>query len=207
MFWKVSQNPQNNCARVSFKKVGGLRSATLLKRKLTQVFFYKFCKIFKNKFFTEHLWVTAPPLQGSTSETLAISGLRKTSLWKPIIDKIDLPFLPYRLSQELSKNNRIKFTWVFNSNQSAMFWKEYPLTEYWNLLWNVKITIVQLSLSTFNFQVFFHLRKNFVGFMENFVVFSFRNFSVALGLNNWIGSTSLRTQTYLEKEEINLFYD
>ena len=36
------------------------RLATLLKKEtLVLVFFCKFCEIFKNIFFTEHLWVTA----------------------------------------------------------------------------------------------------------------------------------------------------
>ena len=43
-----------------FNKVAGARPVTLLKREtLSQVFPCEFCKISKNTFFTEHLWVTA----------------------------------------------------------------------------------------------------------------------------------------------------
>ena len=42
-----------------FNKVAALRPATLLKRRLAQVFLCEFSKIFKNTFFTEHLWTTA----------------------------------------------------------------------------------------------------------------------------------------------------
>ena len=43
-----------------FNKVAGLRSATLLKKEtLAQVFSCEFCEIFKNTFFTEHIWTTA----------------------------------------------------------------------------------------------------------------------------------------------------
>ena len=41
-------------------QVSGLRPATLLKKEvLAQVFPCEFCKIFKNTFFTEHVWATA----------------------------------------------------------------------------------------------------------------------------------------------------
>ena len=44
MFWKISQNSQENtCVRVSFLISGRP----------------KVCKIFKNTFFTEHVWTTA----------------------------------------------------------------------------------------------------------------------------------------------------
>ena len=42
-----------------FNKVAGLRPASLLKETLAQMFFYEFCEIFKNTFFTEHLRTTA----------------------------------------------------------------------------------------------------------------------------------------------------
>ena len=48
------------CQSLSFNKVLGLRSATLLKKEtLAQVFSCEFCKIFKNTFFTEHHRTTA----------------------------------------------------------------------------------------------------------------------------------------------------
>ena len=40
-----------------------LRPATLLKRRLAQVFSCEFCQISKNTFFTEHLWATASILR------------------------------------------------------------------------------------------------------------------------------------------------
>ena len=42
-----------------FKKVAGLRASLIKREALTQVFSCEFCKIFKNTFFTEHLWATA----------------------------------------------------------------------------------------------------------------------------------------------------
>ena len=53
------------CQSFFFNKVAGLRSATLLKKTLTQVFSCEFCKIFRNTFFTEHLWTTAPKLESN----------------------------------------------------------------------------------------------------------------------------------------------
>ena len=47
------------CESLFFNKVVGLSPATLLKVTLAQVFFYQFCNISKNNFFTEHLWATA----------------------------------------------------------------------------------------------------------------------------------------------------
>ena len=47
------------CQSLFFNKVSGLRPATLLKKRLAQVFSCEFCEIFKNIFFTEHLWTTA----------------------------------------------------------------------------------------------------------------------------------------------------
>ena len=47
------------CQSRLFKKVTGLRPATLLKKRLAQAFSCEFCEIFKNTFFTEHLCTTA----------------------------------------------------------------------------------------------------------------------------------------------------
>ena len=56
VFLKISQNSHGNtCTRVSHLKP---QLATLLKKTLGQVFSCKFCEIFKNTFFIEHLWVT-----------------------------------------------------------------------------------------------------------------------------------------------------
>ena len=46
---EISQNSQES----------GLRSATLLKEGLAQVFSCEFCEISRNIFFTEQLWTTA----------------------------------------------------------------------------------------------------------------------------------------------------
>ena len=64
VFLKILQNPQeNSCARVFiFNKVAGLRLLAynfIEKGTLAQLFSCTFCEIFKNNFFTEHLWVTA----------------------------------------------------------------------------------------------------------------------------------------------------
>ena len=45
------------CQSLFFNK--GLKPATLLKKRLAQLFSFKFSQIFKNTFFTEHLWTTA----------------------------------------------------------------------------------------------------------------------------------------------------
>ena len=45
------------CWSLVFRKVAGLRLAK--KETPTQVFSCEFCEIFKNTFFTEHLWTTA----------------------------------------------------------------------------------------------------------------------------------------------------
>ena len=50
----LTNSQENTCVRASFfNKVAGIRQETL-----AQVFSCGFCKIFKNNFFTEHLWVT-----------------------------------------------------------------------------------------------------------------------------------------------------
>ena len=61
--------------RIFFNKVAALRSATLLKESLAQVFSREFCEISKNNFFTKHVRKTTsvpsynfniqkPPLSG-----------------------------------------------------------------------------------------------------------------------------------------------
>ena len=47
------------CQSLSFNKVAGLSSATLLKKRLAQVFSCEFYEIFKNNFFTEHFWTAS----------------------------------------------------------------------------------------------------------------------------------------------------
>ena len=47
------------CKSLFFIKVAGLRPATLLKKRLLQVFSCEFSETSKNTFFTEHLWTTA----------------------------------------------------------------------------------------------------------------------------------------------------
>ena len=39
-----------------FEEIVGLRPAILIKKIPTQMFFYKFCEIFKYTFFIEHFW-------------------------------------------------------------------------------------------------------------------------------------------------------
>ena len=55
---KISQNSQENtCARVSFNKVAGLRSAKLFKKRLWhRCFPVNFAEFFRIPFFAEHLW-------------------------------------------------------------------------------------------------------------------------------------------------------
>ena len=49
------------CQSLFFIIVAGPSPALLKKEALAQVFFCEFCGISKNTFFTELLWVTAPP--------------------------------------------------------------------------------------------------------------------------------------------------
>ena len=65
VFLEILQNSQENtCARVSvLNKVTGLWPATLLKKILWhRCFPVNFCQMFKNTFFTEHLWASASVL-------------------------------------------------------------------------------------------------------------------------------------------------
>ena len=56
MFLEISQTSQENTyARVSFL----IKLQAIKKETLEQVFSCKFYEIFKNTFFTEHLWTTA----------------------------------------------------------------------------------------------------------------------------------------------------
>ena len=58
---KTFQNlPENTCARVSF---AALSAIFIKKETLAQVFSCEFCEIFKNRFFAEHLQVTASHFQ------------------------------------------------------------------------------------------------------------------------------------------------
>ena len=60
-----------------FNEVAGLRPATLSKKRLSlaRVFSCEFCKIFKNTYFTEHLWMTASEAKAYYNQTL--SGFQK----------------------------------------------------------------------------------------------------------------------------------
>ena len=49
------------CQSLFFNKIAGLRPEVcnfIKQETLAQVFFCEFCEIFKNTYFTEHLWVT-----------------------------------------------------------------------------------------------------------------------------------------------------
>ena len=71
-----------------------LRPATLLKRRLAQVFSCEFCQISKNTFFTEHLWATASILrEGRRLKQIEISIISK--LHKENNKKNVLTFLFY----------------------------------------------------------------------------------------------------------------
>ena len=58
MFLKISQNSQENtCVRISFLIRLHVESWTFIKQGTpAQVFTFKFCKVFKNSSFIEHLW-------------------------------------------------------------------------------------------------------------------------------------------------------
>ena len=60
VFLEISQNSQENtCARDSVLIVAGGACNFIKKESLAQVFSCEFCEIFKNAFFTEHVWATA----------------------------------------------------------------------------------------------------------------------------------------------------
>ena len=55
-FFKLLKNSlENTCAEIFFDKVPGWRSATIFKKKLTQMFPCEFWEIFKNTYFVEQL--------------------------------------------------------------------------------------------------------------------------------------------------------
>ena len=69
MFLEISQNSQENtCARpeketlLQAQETQKETHVTGLKKRLAQVFSCEFCEIFKNTFFTEHVWTTASEL-------------------------------------------------------------------------------------------------------------------------------------------------
>ena len=71
-----------------------LRPATLLKRRLAQVFSCEFCQISKNTFFTEHLWATASILrEGRRLKQIEISIISK--LTNKIIKKDKCSYIFY----------------------------------------------------------------------------------------------------------------
>ena len=60
MFLKISQNSQENTrARISLLIKLPEACNFIKKETLAQVFSFEFCEIFKNTFFTEHIWATA----------------------------------------------------------------------------------------------------------------------------------------------------
>ena len=58
VFLKISQNSQENtCVRISFLIRLHVESSTFIKQgNPAQVFTFKFCEVFKNSSFIEHLW-------------------------------------------------------------------------------------------------------------------------------------------------------
>ena len=79
--FKISQySHENICVRVSFW------AATLLKKRLWhRGFSCEFCKIFKNTFFTEHLWMTPSILQQLLALYFAITYSWKVSRSEQIL--------------------------------------------------------------------------------------------------------------------------
>ena len=53
VFWQISKKYTGKHQGLFFNKVAGIKTS------LGQVFSCEFCEIFKNTFFTEHLWTTA----------------------------------------------------------------------------------------------------------------------------------------------------
>ena len=79
-----------------FKK--GVQAYNFIKKEiLAHVFFCEFCEIFKNTFFTEHLWMTASV---NSSETCWLKRLiKETKQHKKTVPYLtELPFLLLRVS-------------------------------------------------------------------------------------------------------------
>ena len=57
MFLEISQFTREHlCQSPIFNEVAGVACNFIKKETLPPVFFYEFCKIFKNTFFIEHIW-------------------------------------------------------------------------------------------------------------------------------------------------------
>ena len=92
----LNSQEENLCQNLFFNKVAGLKSATLLKTTLAQVFSCEFCEIFKNIFFTEHFWTTA-----CLSKTLLKYLMKKrpiNKIWNSLLKKsMSLPMIYHHL--------------------------------------------------------------------------------------------------------------
>ena len=84
MFLEILQNSQENtCARVYRQLIYNF----IIKETLAKVFSYDFCK-FKNMFFTEHLWATAP---GGTKQIIGKISVMLNALQKLYRKLIKIP--------------------------------------------------------------------------------------------------------------------
>ena len=83
MFLKISQNSQENtCVRISFLIRLHVESSTFIKQgNPAQVFTFKFCEVFKNSSFIEHLWWLLLE-RAKNCGTLWIRGVKKVPLPK-----------------------------------------------------------------------------------------------------------------------------
>ena len=98
MFLEISQNSQeNNHAGVSFLiKLQALACSFIKKETLSQVFSCEFCEIYKNTFFTGHLWTTASEFvtkmlifRSSRSQMFfKIGVLKNFSISEPLPNKV-----------------------------------------------------------------------------------------------------------------------
>ena len=89
---------KNQCQSLFFNKVAGLKSATLLKETLAQMFSCEFCKIFRNTFCTEDLWATASIFD----QVYCFVAKRQTDLKLLLIIAVTYTFLIVLLMNSLS---------------------------------------------------------------------------------------------------------
>ena len=103
VFLEISENSQENtCAGVFSKQSWRPQTSNFIKKEtLAQVFSCEFCKIFKNTFFTDHLWETA-----SFSFPQSVSMLQIPSLSFPqSVSMLQIPSFSFPLHKLASSQS------------------------------------------------------------------------------------------------------
>ena len=122
VFLEIPQNPQENtCSRVSFfNKVGGLRPATLLKKRLWhRCFSVNFVKFLRTHFFIEHLrWLLLTILPSIITDLKLQYDVTKNKIQSNIgivFTKILIRFIKNSLRTERLESFKVKNNKIFNS--------------------------------------------------------------------------------------------